>query len=90
MTKADLVSKVALETGFPKNDIAVMIDATMASIEASMAEGENVYLRGFGSFVIKTRKQKIARNILKKTSLTVPEHNVPSFKPSKEFIKKLQ
>jgi len=90
MTKADLVSAVALKTGFPKNDIAVLIDATMASIEESMAQGENVYLRGFGSFVNKTRKQKVARNILKKTTLIVPEHNVPTFKPSKEFINKLK
>ena len=86
MTKADLVSKVALETGFPKNDIAVMIDATMASIESSMAEGENVYLRGFGSFIVKTRSQKTARNISKNTTIIIPEHNIPAFKPAKVFM----
>lgn len=90
MTKAELVSAVALKTGYAKNDIARIVDAAMSSVEESMAEGENVYLRGFGSFTIKTRKQKVARNILKKTSLIVPEHNVPTFKPSKEFINKLK
>lgn len=90
MTKAELVSAVALKTGFAKNDIAQIVDAAMVSIEENMAEGENVYLRGFGSFIVKTRKQKVARNILKKTSLIVEEHDVPAFKPSKEFINKLK
>lgn len=90
MTKAELVSAVALKTGFAKNDIAQIVDAAMVSIQENMAEGENVYLRGFGSFIVKTRKQKVARNILKKTSLIVEEHQVPAFKPSKEFTNKLK
>lgn len=90
MTKAELVSKVALETGFSKNDILAIVEATMDCIESTMVEGENVYLRGFGSFVVKQRKAKIARNILRKTSIEVPARLMPTFKPSKEFIQKLQ
>lgn len=90
MTKAELVSAVALQVGSAtKNDIAEIIDATMATIEATLANGENVYLRGFGSFNCKVRKEKVARNIRKQQSLIVPEHTIPAFKPSKEFIKKL-
>lgn len=89
MTKAELVSAIALKTGFAKVDIADIIDATMESIEETLANGENVYLRGFGSFNLKVRKEKVARNIRKEQSLIVPEHTIPAFKPSKEFIKKL-
>ncbi len=90
MTKAELVSAVALKTGFAKSDISVIVEATISSIQETIVGGEDVFLRGFGSFVTKTRKQKVARNILKEQSIIVPEHKVPAFKPSKDFIQKLK
>ena len=90
MTKAELVSAVALKTGFAKSDISVIVEATISSIHETVVGGEDVFLRGFGSFVTKTRKQKVARNILKEQSIIVPEHKVPAFKPSKDFIQKLK
>lgn len=90
MTKAELVIDVALKTGLPRTEIMTVVEAAMESIEDKMAEGENIYLRGFGSFICKKRAQKVARNISKKTSIIVPEHNIPAFKPSKEFIQKLK
>ena len=90
MTKAELVSAVALKTGFAKSDISVIVEAAISSIQETIVGGEDVFLRGFGSFVTKTRKQKVARNILKEQSIIVPEHKVPAFKPSKDFIQKLK
>ena len=78
MTKADIVSEISKSTGIDKQTV-------LASVESFM-EGENVYLRGFGSFVIKKRAQKTARNISKNTTIIIPEHNIPSFKPAKTFI----
>jgi len=90
MTKADIVNQIAKSTGMDKKTASVAVEAFMTSVINSLAEGENVYLRGFGSFVIKTRKQKSARNISKNTTIIIPEHNVPSFKPAKDFINATQ
>jgi DNA-binding protein HU-beta len=85
MTKAELVNQIAMETGYDKATILGIVEATMACIKKDVAAGENVYLRGFGSFVSKTRAEKVARNITAKTSILVPEHKIPAFKPAREF-----
>lgn len=90
MTKAELVSAIAQQTGISKVEITAILEAQMEVIQNTMASGENVYLRGFGSFVMKTRKEKLARNIRAKTTVLVPEHQIPTFKPSPEFIDKLK
>lgn len=87
MTKADIVNEIAIETGVPKKDVAAVVEGFMKSIKGSLLDKkENVYLRGFGSFVIKHRAAKTARNILKNTTITIGEHDMPSFKPCKTFI----
>lgn len=86
MTKADLVTEIAEKTGIEKNDVQTTIEAFMKSVKGSLESGQNVYLRGFGSFVIKERAKKTGRNILKNTTIEIPAHNIPSFKPSKTFI----
>ncbi len=90
MTKADLVNEVARETGVDKATIQGILDSAMSSIKKSIAEEEAVFLRGFGTFNFKVRKEKLARNISKNTSILVPEHKVVSFKPSPDFTKALQ
>ena len=90
MTKAELVNSIALQTGYDRVTILNVVEAAMANVKKSVIDGDNVYLRGFGSFITKTRKQKIARNISKQTSIVVPEHKIPSFKPSKEFSNALK
>ena len=86
MTKADIVADIAVETGLERNEALRAVEAFMNSIKASLAKGNNVYLRGFGSFVVKERAQKTGRNISKNTTIIIPAHNIPSFKPSKVFI----
>lgn len=86
MTKAELVNAIAIETGYDKTTIMNVVESAMDNIKKSVAEGENVYLRTFGSFVAKTRKQKVARNISKNTSVIVPEHKVPAFRAAAEFV----
>ncbi|MCQ2154406.1 MAG: integration host factor subunit beta [Bacteroidales bacterium] len=89
MTKADIVNEVAKATGIEKVVVATVVEATMESIKKSVSKGDAVYLRGFGSFIVKNRAQKAARNITKGTTITIPAHKVPAFKPSKAFtIKK--
>lgn len=90
MTKAELVNAVAVKTGISKHEILTVLEAQMEAIQETLASGENVYLRSFGSFVLKTRKEKVARNIKAKTSVIVPEHKVPFFKGSPDFINKLK
>lgn len=90
MTKADIVSEVAKATGIERTAVQTVIEATMESIKNSVIKGEPVYLRGFGSFIIKHRAQKAARNITKKTTITIPAHNIPAFKPSKAFSAEMQ
>ena len=86
MTKAELISQVARETGYDKTTILNILECAMADIKKNVAAGENVYLRGFGSFITKVRAEKVARNITKKTSIIVPEHKIPAFKPSKDYV----
>ena len=89
MTKADIVNEVAKATGIEKIAVASVIEATVETIKASVEKEEAVYLRGFGSFIVKQRAKKTARNITKGTTITVPAHKIPAFKPSKAFtIKK--
>ncbi|MDQ3394043.1 MAG: integration host factor subunit beta [Bacteroidota bacterium] len=90
MTKAEVISQIADKTGIDKADVQTTVEAFFSVIKNSMAEGENVYVRGFGSFVNKKRAKKIARNISKNTAIVIEEHFVPSFKPSKVFIEKIK
>ncbi|HIT46664.1 MAG TPA: integration host factor subunit beta [Candidatus Cryptobacteroides merdipullorum] len=86
MTKAEIVNEVAKATGIEKVTVQTVVEATMESVKSSIIKGNPVYLRGFGSFIIKHRAQKAARNITKKTTMTIPEHDIPAFKPSKSFV----
>lgn len=86
MTKADIVNEVAKATGVEKVTAQAVIEATMDSIKQSLIKGNPVYLRGFGSFIIKHRAQKAARNITKQTTITIPAHDIPAFKPAKSFV----
>lgn len=90
MTKADIVSQIAKSRGLEKAQVQTIIEDFMESVKDSLTENENVYLRGFGSFVVKKRAQKVARNISKNTTITIPEHNIPAFKPAKSFAAKLK
>ena len=85
MTKADVVSEIAKKTGIDKADVLACVEGFMEVVKDSLENGENVYLRGFGSFITKKRAAKAARDILKNTTITVPEHNIPAFKPAKTF-----
>ena len=85
MTKADIVSQISDQTGMEKGDVQVTVEAFMRAVRNNLESGENVYLRGFGSFVVKTRAAKTGRNILAKKAIQIPAHNIPSFKPSKDF-----
>ncbi len=86
MTKADIVSQVCENTGIEKVTVQKAVEAFMETVKASLTESNNVYLRGFGSFIVKNRAAKTARNISKNTTMIVPAHNIPSFKPAKEFV----
>ena len=91
MTKADIINKIAINTGLPKKDVAVVVESFMETVKNSLLENkENVYLRGFGSFIIKHRAAKTARNILKKTTMIIEAHDLPCFKPAKSFIEKMK
>ncbi len=90
MTKADIVSEIAKQTGVEKVLIQDVVEAFMDEVKESLAKGENVYLRGFGSFIIKKRATKVARNISKNTTIVIPEHNIPAFKPAKTFAQKVK
>lgn len=90
MTKADIVNEISRNTGLEKAAVLTTIENFMKIVKETMANGENVYLRGFGSFVLKTRKEKTARNISKNTTIIIPEHKIPSFKPSKVFIEEVK
>ena len=90
MTKADIVNEVAKETGIEKIAVQNVIESFMESVKDSLAQDNNVYLRGFGSFIVKKRAKKTARNISKNTTLIIPEHNIPSFKPAKVFMNKVK
>ena len=91
MTKAEIINKSAEETGVAKRDVATTVEAFMEEIRVSIAEKkENVYLRGFGTFEVKHRAQKTARNISRNTTIVIEAHDVPDFKPSKSFIEKMK
>ncbi|MCC9136444.1 HU family DNA-binding protein [Pontibacter silvestris] len=90
MTKAEVISEVADKTGIDKADVQATIEAFFKVVKDSMADGNNIYVRGFGSFVNKKRAKKVARNISKNTSIIIDEHFIPSFKPSKTFIQKIK
>ena len=86
MTKADIVSQIAKETGIDKTTTLTVVEAFMEQVKDALGNEENVYLRGFGSFILKKRAQKTARNITQNTTLIIPEHNIPAFKPAKVFF----
>ena len=86
MTKAEIVADIAQKTGIEKVAIQATVEEFMTVVKDAMADGENVYLRGFGSFIIKKRAEKTGRNISKKTTVIIPAHNIPAFKPAKSFM----
>ena len=86
MTKADIINEISAETGVAKKDVTVVVEAFMDAVKNNLLKKENVYLRGFGSFIIKHRAQKAARNITRKTTMTIPAHDIPAFKPAKSFV----
>ena len=90
MTKADIVNEIAKSTGVEKVMVQTIVEAFMDNVRNSLIENNNVYLRGFGSFIIKKRAKKVARNISKNTTITIPEHNIPAFKPAKSFVAKVK
>ena len=86
MTKAEIVNDISKKTGIDKATVLTTVEAFMSSVKGSIENGENVYLRGFGSFSLKKRAKKTARNISKNTTIIIPEHNTPAFKPAKTFV----
>ena len=86
MTKIELVREIAAKTGLENKDVMLVVESLMQTIKTSMADGEEVFLRGFGSFIIKHRANKTARNISKNTTVIIPAHDIPAFKPAKEFM----
>src|SRR5258705_4590060 len=90
MTKATLVTEISKKTGIEKRVALQTVEAMMKIIKGTMTEGENVYLRGFGSFILKRRAQKLGRIISKNTTIIIPEHNIPAFKPAKTFANKVK
>ena len=86
MTKAEIVANISHKLGIEKVDVQLTVESLMQEIIGSLENGENVYLRGFGSFIVKKRAEKTARNIQKNTTIKIPAHNIPAFKPSKIFI----
>ena len=86
MTKADIVNDISKKTGIDKATVLTTVEAFMSSVKGSIENGENVYLRGFGSFILKKRAKKTARNISKNITIIIPEHNIPAFKPAKTFV----
>ncbi len=90
MTKAEIVAEVSNKTGIEKITVQHTVEAFMEAVKSSMVNGENVYLRGFGSFVIKERAEKTGRNISKNTTIIIPAHNIPAFKPAKTFVNEVK
>ena len=90
MTKAEIVMEIAEKTGVEKTEVLTTVEAFMNSVKNSLARGENVYLRGFGSFIVKERAEKTGRNISNNTTIIIPAHNIPAFKPAKTFVDKVK
>ena len=86
MTKADIISSIVEETGLERVEALKAVESFMTTIKSSLSGGTNVYLRGFGSFIVKERAEKTGRNISKNTAIIIPAHNIPAFKPSKTFV----
>jgi len=86
MTKADLVKNISDKTGMDKSDVQMIAEKFMSEVKNSLKNNENVYIRGFGSFIVKTRDKKTGRNISKNVAVVIPAHNIPAFKPSKTFV----
>ena len=86
MTKAEIVSKISDKLGIEKGDVQATVESFIEEVKPSLEGGDNVYLRGFGSFIIKTRAEKTGRNISKNTTIKIPAHNIPAFKPAKVFV----
>ena len=89
MTKADIVNKIAKNTGLEKTEVQTVIEGFMESVIESLAKDEPVYLRGFGNFIIKHRAEKTARDITKQTTIVIPAHDIPAFKPADSFVEKV-
>ncbi|MFI5170752.1 MAG: HU family DNA-binding protein [Chitinophagales bacterium] len=90
MRKADIVNRITEKTGLEKVDVMVVVEAFCKEIREAMADGHNVYVRGFGSFIVKTRKKKIGRIIKKNIAIEIPEQKIPAFKPSKMFVNRVR
>ncbi|GMV78649.1 MAG: integration host factor subunit beta [Chitinophagaceae bacterium] len=86
MRKSDLINNISDKTGIPKVDVMVAVETLIKEVKDSLASGKNIYIRGFGSFIVKKRAAKIGRNIKKNTAVHIPEHYIPAFKPAKEFV----
>jgi DNA-binding protein HU-beta len=86
MTKADIVAKISDKLGMEKGDVQATVETFMNEVKNSLEGGDNVYLRGFGSFIVKKRAEKTGRNISKNTTIKIPAHNIPAFKPAKVFV----
>lgn len=90
MTKAEIVTEIANKTGIEKVAVQAVVESFMETVKDTMVSGENVYLRGFGSFIIKERAEKTGRNISKNTTIIIPAHNIPAFKPAKTFVNEVK
>ncbi len=90
MRKSDLINNISEKTGIPKVDVLVTLETAFKEIKDSLSDGNNIYIRGFGSFITKKRAAKIGRNIKKNTAVDIPEHFIPAFKPAKEFMNEVK
>ncbi len=90
MTKAEIITEIATKTGVDKIEVQAVVESFMETVKDTMVNGENVYLRGFGSFIIKERAEKTGRNISKNTTIIIPAHNIPAFKPAKTFVNEVK
>ena len=90
MTKSDIINQIADKTGIDKSDVTATVEAFFTIVKNNMSNGHNIYVRGFGSFINKKRKKKIARNISRNTAIVIDEHYIPSFKPAKIFVNKIK
>jgi DNA-binding protein HU-beta len=90
MRKSDLINRISEKTGIPKVDVLVTLEAMFKEVKDNISAGQNIYIRGFGSFITKKRAAKIGRNIKRNTSVEIPEHFIPAFKPAKEFVNEVK
>src|SRR5487761_2255455 len=90
MRKSDLINNISDKTGIPKVDVLVTLETMLKEIKENISKGENIYIRGFGSFITKKRAAKIGRNIKKNVAVEIPEHYIPAFKPAKEFVQDIK